>query len=50
MGETTGKKTMYNIGGGIIGVLLAGLAIFGLVQSQGSAQPQQHPAKISYEG
>ena len=49
MGDS-GNKTMYNIGGGIVGILLAGLAIFGLVQSQGSEQPQKYHANISYDG
>ena len=49
MGET-GNKTMYNIGGGVLGALLAGLAVFGLVHSQQQPQPQEHSAQISYEG
>lgn len=49
MGESS-NKTMYNIGGGIVGILLAGLAIFGLISSQGAAQPQKYHANISYDG
>lgn len=44
------NKTLYNVGGGIIGILLAGLAIFGLVQSQSSNNPPQYQSKISYDG
>lgn len=47
---TAKNKTAYNVAGGIIGVLLALFAIFGLVQSQENGQPQKFDSKISYEG
>ncbi|MDE9365984.1 hypothetical protein PZ938_10250 [Luteipulveratus sp. YIM 133132] len=47
---TSGNKTAWNIGGAVVGVLLAGLAIFGLVQSQNSIkQPQTYNNVISYD-
>lgn len=48
--DTTNKKTAYNIGGAIVGVLLAGLSIFGLIHSQQSSQPQHYKSTISYDG
>ncbi|MBD2760245.1 DUF2613 family protein [Yimella sp. cx-573] len=45
-----GKKAAYNIGGAVVGALLASVAIFGLVQQQGSAtQPQKYNAQINYD-
>ncbi|BDZ58200.1 hypothetical protein [Barrientosiimonas endolithica] len=47
----SGNKTAWNIGGAVVGVLLALLAIFGLVQSQSSIkQPQNYSEVISYDG
>lgn len=44
------KKAAYNIGGAVIGALLASVAIFGLVQQQGSiTQPQTYKAQINYD-
>lgn len=44
------NKTAYNVGGAIVGFLLATLAIWGLVESQQPNQPQTYNAKISYDG
>ena len=49
LGAST-NKTMYNIIGAVVGFLLALFAIWGLVQSQNSSQPQQYQSKISYDG
>lgn len=48
MGEAN-QKMLYNVGGAVIGVVLAGVAIFGLVQQQGSVtQPQKYSSTINY--
>ncbi len=48
--DTTNKKLAYNIGGGVLGVLLALLAIIGLVAQQGSiTQPQKYSSNIKYD-
>lgn len=44
------NKTAYNVGGAIVGVLLALFAIFGLIQSQNAEQAQKYQSKISYDG
>ena len=45
-----GKKAAWNIVGAIAGALLAGVAIFGLVQQQSSvSQPQTYKAQINYD-
>lgn len=44
------NKALYNVGGAIVGILLAGLSIFGLVQSQEQSQPQKYQQNISYDG
>lgn len=50
MTSSGGKKTAYNIGGGIIGAILAAVAIFAMITQQGSqTQPQTYNAKISYD-
>lgn len=49
--ETSSNKTKYNVAGGVLGILLAALSIFGLVHSQSDAgQPQKYSSKISYDG
>lgn len=48
--DETNKKLAYNIGGGVIGVILALVAIFGLVAQQGSVtQPQKYSSNINYD-
>ncbi|MBO1766586.1 MULTISPECIES: hypothetical protein [Allobranchiibius] len=48
--DATNKKLAYNIGGGLLGVILALLAIFGLVAQQNSVtQPQKYSPQISYD-
>lgn len=43
------KKIAYNVGGTVLGALLAALAIFGIVQVQSSAQaPQTNEQIINY--
>ncbi|TWE12632.1 DUF2613 family protein [Rudaeicoccus suwonensis] len=43
------NKIIYNVGGAIVGALLAAVAIFGLVQQQGSqTQPQTYKGAITY--
>ncbi|CAM2832988.1 MULTISPECIES: hypothetical protein [Dermacoccus] len=45
------NKAAYNVGGAIVGILLALLAIFGLIQTQGNQeQSQKYQSKISYDG
>ena len=45
------NKAAYNVGGAIVGILLALLAIFGLIQTQGNQeQAQKYQSKISYDG
>lgn len=45
-----GRKTAFNIGGAVIGILLALIAIFALVWAQGNiAQPQKYSAQINYD-
>lgn len=42
-------KLLYNIGGAVAGVVLATVAIFGLIAQQGSVtQPQKFSSTISY--
>lgn len=44
------KKVAWNVGGAVVGVLLAGLSIFGLIQSQSSIkQPQTYNNVVSYD-
>ena len=44
------KKLAYNIGGGILGALLALTAIFAMVTQQGQqTQPQTYKAQINYD-
>ncbi|NNG41183.1 hypothetical protein HJ588_18135 [Flexivirga sp. ID2601S] len=48
MGEGN-KKVAYNVGGAIVGALLAAVAIFGLIAQQGSiTQPQKFSQNIDY--
>lgn len=43
------KKIAYNVGGTVLGALLAALAIFGIVQVQNSASmPQENDQIINY--
>lgn len=45
------KKAVWNIGGAIVGILLAGLSVIGLINSQNSVQqPQNYKNTISYDG
>lgn len=45
-----GKRAAFNIGGAVVGALLAAVAIFGLVAQQGSVtQPQTYKAQINYD-
>ncbi|WP_157063410.1 hypothetical protein [Luteipulveratus mongoliensis] len=47
---TSGNKAAWNIGGAVVGILLAGLSILGLIQSQNSIkQPQTYNNVISYD-
>lgn len=51
MNNEGSKKAAWNIGGAIAGILLAGLAVVGLIQSQSSIQqPQDYKGTISYDG
>ena len=48
--DPTNLKLAYNIGGGLLGVVLALLAIFGLVAQQNSVtQPQKYSSQINYD-
>lgn len=42
------KKLVFNVGGAIAGVMLAAVAIFGLVEQSTASQPQQYSEKINY--
>ena len=43
------KKILYNVGGAVIGAVLATVAIFGLIAQQGSVtQPQKFSSTINY--
>lgn len=47
--NTGSKKIAYNVGGTVLGALVAALAIFGVVQSQSSASmPQENQQVINY--
>ena len=49
MNNDGSKKIAYNVGGTVLGALLAALAIFGIVQVQnGAEQPQENQQIISY--
>lgn len=49
--DETNKKLAYNIGGGVLGIILALLAVFALIAQQGSVtQPQKYSSNISYDG
>lgn len=49
MNNDASKKIAYNVGGSVIGALLAALAIFGIVQVQSSASmPQTNDQVINY--
>lgn len=48
MGDSN-KKVLFNVGGAVIGAVLATVAIFGLIAQQGSVtQPQKYSSTISY--
>ncbi|WP_158607475.1 hypothetical protein [Flexivirga caeni] len=48
MGESN-KKVLYNVGGAVVGAVLATVAIFGLIAQQGSVtQPQKFSSTINY--
>lgn len=48
--DETNKKLAYNVGGAVIGVLLALIAVFALIAQQGSVtQPQKFNSTISYD-
>lgn len=48
MGDSN-KKILYNVGGAVIGAVLATVAIFGLIAQQGSVtQPQKFSSTINY--
>lgn len=42
------KKVAYNVGGTVLGALLAAVAIFGIVQSQNQSMPQENQQVINY--
>ncbi len=45
-----GKKAAFNVGGVVIGAVLAAVAVFGLVAQQSSAsQPQKYSSTITYD-
>lgn len=45
------KKTAYNVGGTVVGALLAAVAIFIVVQTQsGQDVPQENTQLIEYNG
>jgi len=47
--NTGSKKVAYNVGGTILGGLLAALSIFGIVQYQNSQEmPQENQQIINY--
>lgn len=49
MNNDGSKKIAYNVGGTVLGALLAGLAIFGIVQMQSGAEmPQENQQVINY--
>ncbi|GAB3584082.1 hypothetical protein [Calidifontibacter terrae] len=44
------SRTAYNVGGAVLGVLLALIAIFALVAQQGGiTQPQSYSSQINYD-
>lgn len=48
--NSSSKKLAYNVGGAIVGALLATVAIFGLINQQSSAtQPQKYSQTINYD-
>ena len=47
--NTGSKKIAYNVGGTVLGALVAALSIFGIVQVQSSAEvPQENQQVINY--
>lgn len=46
--NTGSKKIAYNVGGTVLGALVAALAIFGIVQSQNSPSVQENQQVINY--
>lgn len=49
MNNDGSKKIAYNVGGTVLGALLAALAIFAIVTSQSSAElPQENDQIINY--
>ena len=47
--NTGTKKIAYNVGGTVIGAILAALAIFGIVASQNNqSMPQENQQVINY--
>lgn len=47
--NTGTKKVAYNVGGTVLGALLAALSIFGIVQYQsGQEMPQENQQVINY--
>lgn len=45
-----GKKLAFNVGGAVIGAVLATVAIFGLIAQQNSvSQPQTYKSTITYD-
>ncbi|HIZ98053.1 MAG TPA: hypothetical protein H9805_05675 [Candidatus Janibacter merdipullorum] len=47
--NTGTKKVAYNVGGTVLGALLAALSIFGIVQYQnGQDMPQENQQVINY--
>ncbi|WP_156822538.1 hypothetical protein [Demetria terragena] len=50
MAQEGASKVAWNAGGAIVGIVLAALAVFGLVQSQSSVQQKQtYSETISYD-
>ncbi len=49
--DDTNKKIAFNVGGALLGVILASVAIFGLVAVKASAtQPQKYTTTSVYDG
>lgn len=48
--DATTKKLAYNIGGGLLGIVLALLVTVGLISQQNSVtQPQKYTSQIQYD-
>lgn len=45
---TDNKKLAYNVGGAVLGIVLAALATFGVIAASSASQPQTYGTQISY--